>query len=408
MPHGRMRVAIFTVGTRGDVQPLLALALALQRAGHSVVLCANDNFRGWVERHGVRFTGAGCGQLDQSGWREASSFGAFIEHTVRQTGALYATMGAAFYRCAQETLVGEAGGGGAALVVCTMFTQTLGTDIAEKVGAACAVLKWAPDALPTGARPPFGCPSPRVARWLPRSALLNKATHYAQLLSSVLASERAGMGATVAAFRTDVLQLPPMPLGDRLKRLGELANIYAVGEALLPTPSDWPPNATTTGFFFLEEACAPPSGGGAKAAARASVERPETQGEGASAADEEGFSRLREWVLDHPRPVVINFGSMACLDEVDVPTNAVRAEERRQWSSAVATDSWGAQVNAALGLGKVRPTARCPARSVVPEPIRPAGRGLRHGLGRRNDGSTMGRAGVRVREGAARVAVQGG
>ena len=190
-----MRVAIFTVGTRGDVQPLLALALVLQRAGHDVTLCANDNFKGWVEQHGVRFACAGCGQLDQSGWMEASSFGAFIEHTVRQTGALYETMGRAFYRCAQDRLLPAAADDPEAatpLVVCTMFTQTLGVDIAEKIGAACAVMKWAPDALPTAARPPFGSPTPRVRGWLPRSAFLNKLAHYLQLFASVIASERAG------------------------------------------------------------------------------------------------------------------------------------------------------------------------------------------------------------------------
>lgn len=190
-----MRVAIFTVGTRGDVQPLVALALVLQSAGHDVTLCANENFKGWVEQHGIRFMGAGCGKLDQSGWREPCSFGAFIEHTVRQTGALYETMGSAFYRCVQDMLTRESStqSDTTPLVICTMFTQTLGVDIAEKVGAACAVLKWAPDALPTSIRPPFGSPTPRLRQWLPRSAFLNKVGHYVQLFASVLASERAGM-----------------------------------------------------------------------------------------------------------------------------------------------------------------------------------------------------------------------
>ena len=102
-----MRVAIFTVGTRGDVQPLLALALVLQNSGHDVTLCANDNFKTWVEGYGVRFASAGVGKLDQSGWDSQPSFAAFIEHTVRQTGALYATMGTAFYRCAQRALQQE-------------------------------------------------------------------------------------------------------------------------------------------------------------------------------------------------------------------------------------------------------------------------------------------------------------
>lgn len=196
----QMRVAIFTVGTRGDVQPLLALALALQRAGHDVTMCANDNFQDWVEQHGIRFAGAGCGRLDQSGWRAAPSFGAFIEHTVRQTGALYETMGCAFYRCIQEIMARESttGSDTTPLIVCTMFTQTLGVDIAEKVSAACAVLKWAPDALPTAIRPPFGSPTPRLRWWLPRSAFLNKVGHYAQLFASVIASERAGKLSSVA------------------------------------------------------------------------------------------------------------------------------------------------------------------------------------------------------------------
>ena len=55
-----MRVAIVTVGTRGDVQPLLALALALKAAGHEAVICANDNFRAWVEAAGISFASAGC------------------------------------------------------------------------------------------------------------------------------------------------------------------------------------------------------------------------------------------------------------------------------------------------------------------------------------------------------------
>jgi vancomycin aglycone glucosyltransferase len=40
-PEGRnMKIAIVIYGTRGDVQPMLALALALKKRGHEVVLCA--------------------------------------------------------------------------------------------------------------------------------------------------------------------------------------------------------------------------------------------------------------------------------------------------------------------------------------------------------------------------------
>ena len=39
-----MRVLIAAVGTRGDVQPALALALELRKLGHAVRLCISPNF----------------------------------------------------------------------------------------------------------------------------------------------------------------------------------------------------------------------------------------------------------------------------------------------------------------------------------------------------------------------------
>jgi vancomycin aglycone glucosyltransferase len=48
-----MKVAMSSVGSRGDVQPTLALALELQSLGHSAVLCVAPNFKKWVESFGV-------------------------------------------------------------------------------------------------------------------------------------------------------------------------------------------------------------------------------------------------------------------------------------------------------------------------------------------------------------------
>jgi sterol 3beta-glucosyltransferase len=44
-----------TVGTRGDVQPFLALALALKRAGHQVKLCTHEAHRSLVENWKINF-----------------------------------------------------------------------------------------------------------------------------------------------------------------------------------------------------------------------------------------------------------------------------------------------------------------------------------------------------------------
>jgi len=44
-----MKISIVAVGTRGDVQPLVALALGLKAAGFDVRVITHSNFRGLVE-----------------------------------------------------------------------------------------------------------------------------------------------------------------------------------------------------------------------------------------------------------------------------------------------------------------------------------------------------------------------
>ena len=50
-----MRVVLFGFGSRGDVQPLIALGKGLQSAGYEVAIAAGINFQSWVEGHGLGF-----------------------------------------------------------------------------------------------------------------------------------------------------------------------------------------------------------------------------------------------------------------------------------------------------------------------------------------------------------------
>ena len=49
-----MRILIIAFGTRGDVQPMVALGLALQERGHSITLLVSSNFKSWVEEFGLQ------------------------------------------------------------------------------------------------------------------------------------------------------------------------------------------------------------------------------------------------------------------------------------------------------------------------------------------------------------------
>lgn len=48
-----MQILLSTIGSRGDVQPILALALELQALGHQARLCAPPNFKEWIETYGL-------------------------------------------------------------------------------------------------------------------------------------------------------------------------------------------------------------------------------------------------------------------------------------------------------------------------------------------------------------------
>ncbi|MBK8431347.1 MAG: glycosyltransferase [Chloroflexi bacterium] len=48
-----MKILIATLGSRGDVQPYLALAVGLQQAGHKVTLAAPQTFAPWIQSYGV-------------------------------------------------------------------------------------------------------------------------------------------------------------------------------------------------------------------------------------------------------------------------------------------------------------------------------------------------------------------
>jgi UDP:flavonoid glycosyltransferase YjiC (YdhE family) len=50
-----MRIAIIASGSRGDIEPYIALGKGLQGAGHIVRLATHENFASLVALHGVEF-----------------------------------------------------------------------------------------------------------------------------------------------------------------------------------------------------------------------------------------------------------------------------------------------------------------------------------------------------------------
>ena len=50
-----MRIHVLTFGSRGDVQPFVALSMALKAAGHHPILIAGAEFSAMAETRGIEF-----------------------------------------------------------------------------------------------------------------------------------------------------------------------------------------------------------------------------------------------------------------------------------------------------------------------------------------------------------------
>lgn len=58
-PKESMTITCLTIGSRGDVQPYIALCKGLQAEGHTVRIATHEEFRGWIEGHGIEFRRVG-------------------------------------------------------------------------------------------------------------------------------------------------------------------------------------------------------------------------------------------------------------------------------------------------------------------------------------------------------------
>jgi len=54
-PGTPMKIALVTIGTRGDVQPLIVFAKELQKHGHHVWISSHEEYHQWVNNEGIEF-----------------------------------------------------------------------------------------------------------------------------------------------------------------------------------------------------------------------------------------------------------------------------------------------------------------------------------------------------------------
>ncbi|ACU38668.1 glycosyltransferase [Actinosynnema mirum] len=247
-----MRTLIYAWGSRGDVQPYLALARALNRAGHDAVLAGPERFAGLAQEHGVEFHPRDQGLLDFYVQDEDISEWLRDQGAVRRgkmalrKRALNKLAGEFFRRFPRMLAdISSAGERGADLVVQSYeelpFEQ--GHHVAEKLGAPVVLATLFPNYVPSAHYPAKFLPADRT---FPR--VLRRLSHLPGALLPPIG--KAG----VDAWRSDVLGLPARRnQHDRLRRPdgGRVPVLHGFSPHLVPPAPDWPAWVFTTGFWFL-------------------------------------------------------------------------------------------------------------------------------------------------------------
>jgi sterol 3beta-glucosyltransferase len=231
-------VAIVASGTRGDVQPYIALGKGLQAAGYHVRLLSSDNFAAPVTEAGLAFGAIGRGaeeRLQSEEWRRTIEAGNFL--------AILARMKAEMKQGAAETarrlpplLEGSD-------LIITGMAGLAGVYAIAGAFEIPVIQAFAVPFTPTRA-----FPSPLTPR-LPLGALLNRASFHV-MRQMFWQMSRAGDAAT-----RQVLGLPKGSFWGPFRVLvrRKMPVLYGYSTHVLPHPHDWPDNHFVTGYWFLDE-----------------------------------------------------------------------------------------------------------------------------------------------------------
>ena len=231
-----MRITILTIGSRGDVQPYVALGLGLQAAGHKVCFATHAIFEDFVRSRGLDFAPLagnlkeffaqeeGHAIFSESGYNTIRFVRQFIGNFIRP---IMKDLLADSWRACQ----------GAEAIISTPLAIG-GYHIAEKLGVP-FYNTWTTPATQTRAFPIALAPPTELRlggtyNWL--TYILFQQLYWQSLRSSV------------NEWRHKTLNLPPMPF----RVPSKLPFFYCYSPAVLPKPPDWPDWVYVTGYWFLD------------------------------------------------------------------------------------------------------------------------------------------------------------
>jgi sterol 3beta-glucosyltransferase len=261
-----MKITILTIGSRGDVQPYLALGVGLQQAGHTVKLTTHELFRDFVTSYGLGFFPIGVNLqaiIQGSGHDLVESTNPFQAlNRLRQAldPVMAECLEQSWQACQDADLVISTG------------TAFWGDDIAVKLGRGSVFALLYPMVFTQEILSPLMPPSLRLEPGF--NGLSHQVINrfYWQIYR-----------ASINRWRQNTLGEAPLGgcpfFGDRWKTQLKL---FGYSSQVVPFPKDWDQTCQVTGYWFLDSPrdFAPPPG-------------------------------LMDFLADGDPPVSIGFGSMA-------------------------------------------------------------------------------------------------
>lgn len=230
----KQRIAILTYGSRGDVEPFVALGLGLQDVGYAVELAGPAPFAELAEGYGLKFVPIE-GNPDELAQAFADRAGLSWPRMVARMVEHVLPLGAAAFRTAEKVVRNVD------LVVHSFLMTDAGHTLARLRGVPDVSAQFFPVFLPTSAFTAVALPD------LPLGGAYRRATHAlntamfrfgARLLYRRVKVSSAGLPALSPwPFKSPAGVRPPI--------------LFAYSPRILAKPADWPSWAHVTGFWQL-------------------------------------------------------------------------------------------------------------------------------------------------------------
>jgi len=238
-----MNVFIITIGSRGDVQPFVALGKGLKAAGHRVTLCTSSSFEPFIRSHGLNYgymTDELLKLMDSEAGLDAMENTNGILGSIKTMIRLAKKAKPINMQMLKDSW--EAAQAAKPNIVLFHPKALGGVHIAEKLDVPVMMAIPLPMIVPTAESPTIGFPNWNIGGWY------NKLTY---------AFVRMGFGmynGTVNKFRGEILNLHKFPKSSGVLQMADgrpIPVLHPFSTYVVPRPHDWPDNAYITGYWFL-------------------------------------------------------------------------------------------------------------------------------------------------------------